>query len=116
MPGISLLDSLILPRDNHVAEVTYPLTELIELLLKTAGYEVCSPDYKRYCLSSYLFVSRARDIRDHIHKIIAQDTSETDLWDNFDTYTSLIGSVEKYVSTRNFAKDVASQCEEQLSL
>ncbi|KAE9391570.1 hypothetical protein BT96DRAFT_945265 [Gymnopus androsaceus JB14] len=94
MPGISLLDSLILPRDNHVAEVTYPLTELIELLLKTAGYEVCSPDYKRYCLSSYLFVSRARDIRDHIHKIIAQDTTETDLWDNFDTYTSLIGSVE----------------------
>ncbi|KIK53841.1 hypothetical protein GYMLUDRAFT_63505 [Collybiopsis luxurians FD-317 M1] len=96
MAANSFLDSLTSPRLDRVPKDTkYPVTDLIQTLLLTAAYEVCSEGYTRNTLSSYLFVSTARDLRDKIHELILDvNSGQGDLWTKFKKYTSLIDPLE----------------------
>jgi hypothetical protein len=100
MAANSFLDSLTSPRLDRVPKDTkYPVTDLIQTLLLTAAYEVCSEGYTRNTLSSYLFVSTARDLRDKIHELILDvNSGQGDLWTKFKKYTSLIDPLERCVA------------------
>ncbi|KAF5372247.1 hypothetical protein D9758_004987 [Tetrapyrgos nigripes] len=75
----------------------YPVAELIKKLIETTGYEVCSPSYPRFTLSSYQFISQARDIRDRINQLCNKvETSNVneDSWTSFEEYSDLIDPTE----------------------
>ncbi|THU96142.1 hypothetical protein K435DRAFT_858835 [Dendrothele bispora CBS 962.96] len=91
----SLYTGITSSRDSAVED--YPVSELIKTLIHYAGVEICSPTFQRFTLSSYEFISTARDTRDEINKLVAKvdsSSSEEDVWDDFDRYTGLIDPTE----------------------
>jgi hypothetical protein len=93
----TLFTSLTAPRDN--APPDFPVSELIRHLIVATGYEVCSPSYPRFTLASYQFLTQARDIRDHINRLINKvenSVNDEESWALFDEYSDLIDPTEKY--------------------
>ncbi|KAK7459507.1 hypothetical protein VKT23_009490 [Stygiomarasmius scandens] len=92
--NFSLFTSLTSSRVPNVQE--YPVAELIKHLIVAVGYEVCSPAYQRFTLSSYYFLSLSRDLRDTINGLIqkVETSPDEDAWISFDEYTDLIDPTE----------------------
>ncbi|THU77498.1 hypothetical protein K435DRAFT_877767 [Dendrothele bispora CBS 962.96] len=93
--SFSLYKGITSPRNDGVEE--YPVSELIKTLIHYAGVEVCSPTFQRFPLSSYEFISAARDTRDEINSLVTKvDSSSEDdeAWNCFERYTGLIDPTE----------------------
>jgi len=93
--NFSLYTSLTSSRTPTVPE--YPVAELIKHLIIAGGYEVCSPAYQRFTLSSYYFLSLSRDLRDTINGLVhkVDTSSDEDAWISFEEYTDLIDPTEE---------------------
>lgn len=86
----TLYDDLTKTRAGTTSD--YAATDVIKFLVQTIGHDACS--VKRNAQSTYWLVSRARDICDAIHDLIAKVDSEND-WTSYNKYTDMIDPLEE---------------------
>jgi hypothetical protein len=78
---------------------SYPVTSLLGNLLKLVAQDACLT--KRNVHSTYLVVSRARDVCQAINTL-ATTAGDGDSWDDFNTLTRMITSLEAYSILHSF--------------
>ncbi len=75
---------------------TYPATDVIKSLIEILSQELCASNIRRGSHTFCAFISRSRDLCDHINFLIKKSIDE-DGWTSYDEYTAMIEPLETYV-------------------
>lgn len=75
---------------------TYPATDVIKSLVEILSHELCASNLRRSSHTFCAFISRSRDLCDHINFLINKSIGE-DGWTSYDEYTAMIEPLETYV-------------------
>ena len=86
-----------------------PPTELIQILIRIIGHDVCL--VRRNMQTLYHLVSRARDIANTVNELISKvDEKSSTFLDNIDKYTKVIGPLEEWVALMFFVRSLFDAC------
>ncbi|KAK0193751.1 hypothetical protein F5146DRAFT_1032316 [Armillaria mellea] len=72
---------------------TYPATDVIKSLIDILSHELCASNLRRSSHTFCAFISRSRDLCDHINFLINKSIDE-DGWTSYDEYTAMIEPLE----------------------
>ncbi|PBL03657.1 hypothetical protein ARMGADRAFT_26711 [Armillaria gallica] len=72
---------------------TYPATDVIKSLIEILSQELCASNIRRGSHTFCAFISRSRDLCDHINSLINKSIGE-DGWTSYDEYTAMIEPLE----------------------